>query len=217
MKKVILFFGAILLASNLQAQPKEAYVNYMKETLAMYDSVKSMDDYKEIANRFDRIASAESEEWLPPYYAGLTNIYMSFVRGLEDEQKDDYLDKALEYVDRAEALVGETSETVLLRGYVYMAKVTVNPAIRGMTLSGKVSGLFSKALEMDPENPRANLMVGRWKYGSAQFFGSSTEEACAYNQKALAIFKNLKDQDGIEPSWGQNQAEGMSKTCLGKE
>lgn len=217
MKKAALLVTAIFFSLALRAQSGESYQNYMKETLALYDSVKTMDDYKEIANRFDRIANAEEKEWLPVYYAGLTNIYMSFVRGLETEQRDDYLDKALEYVDRAEEIAGETSEIILLRGYVYMAKVSVNPAIRGMTLSAKVSGLFERALAMDPQNPRANLMVGRWKYGSAQFFGSSTDDACAYMQKALSIYKNQAEKATIEPSWGQNQAQGMSEKCLGKE
>jgi len=223
MKTVMLSLCAILFSFNLQAQAEtettkdSKYESFMKETLALYDSVKTLSDYQEIVNRFDRIASAESEEWLPLYYAGLTNIYMSFVNGLESEQRDDYLEKALDYVNRAEALEGETSEIVLLRGYVFMAKVSVNPAIRGMTLSGKVSALFAKALEMDPENPRTNLMVGRWKYGSAQFFGSSTDEACAYMQKALAIFKNQPESNSIEPSWGENQAQKMSERCLGKE
>ena len=217
MKKVALLFIASLFTLALNAQSNESYQNYMRETLALYDSVKTMDDYKEIANRFDRIANAEKGEWLPVYYAGLTNIYMSFVRGLESDQRDEYLDKALEYLDRAEEIAGETSEIILLRGYVYMAKVSVNPAIRGMTLSGKVSALFERALAMDPQNPRANLMVGRWKYGSAQFFGSSTDEACAYMQKSLSIYKNEAESDSIEPSWGENQAQSMSERCLGKE
>lgn len=215
MKTVMFSLFAILFSMALQAQ-NDQYESYMKETLALYDSVKTLDDYQEIANRFDRIASAKSDEWLPLYYAGLTHIYMSFVNGLESEKRDDYLDKALQYVDRSEALVGESSEIVLLRGYVYMAKVSVNPAIRGMMLSAKVSALFGKALEMDPKNPRANLMVGRWKYGSAQFFGSSTDEACAYMQKALVLFKNQKDSFSLEPHWGQYQAEKMSARCLGK-
>jgi len=213
MKKAILFSLALVLSLGLKAQSNEQYQSFMKETISLYDSVKTMDDYKNILNRFDRIAQAESQEWLPSYYVGLTYIYMSFAKGLEDDQRDDYLDKALEYVDQAEEIAGENSEIVLLRGYIYMAKVSVSPAMRGMTLSGKVSALFEKALAMDPQNPRANLMVGRWKYGSAQFFGSSTDEACNYMNKALELFQSSSEEAGLNPSWGLNQAQAMSKRC----
>lgn len=217
MKKVLILIIALAFGTSLKAQDSTSYKQYMLETIHLYDSVKTMDDYKNILNRFERIAAAETAEWLPNYYAGLTYIYMSFVRGLEDDLRDDYLDKALEAIDKAEELKGETSEIVLLRGYVYMAKVSVSPALRGMTLSGKVSGYFEKALAMDPQNPRANLMAGRWKYGSAQFFGSSTDDACALMQKALELFQAQDKTDTIEPTWGENQAQAMTKRCQGNK
>lgn len=217
MKNAMAILGFVFISFGLNGQSKAQYQTYMSETLALYDSVENLNDYQEIANRLDRIAAAESEEWLPSYYAALTHIYMSFVDGLENEQRDDYLDKAESYVDQAEEINGETSEIVLLRGYVFMAKVSVNPGLRGMTLSPKVSGLFAKALAMDPENPRANLMLGRWKYGSAQFFGSSTEEACSYMAKALELYQAQGEIKSIEPSWGENQALAMSNRCQGNK
>ncbi len=217
MKTIMTLLSALVLSFGLQAQDPSAYEQIMKETLSLYDSVKTMDDYKEIVNRFERIAAAETDQWLPNYYAGLTYIYMSFVRGLEDDQRDDYIEKALEAIDAAEAIKGETSEIVVLRGYAYMAKVSVSPALRGMTLSAKVAGYFEKALAMDPQNPRANLMAGRWKYGSAQFFGSSTDDACALMNQALALFEAQGETNSIEPAWGQNQAQSMSQRCQGNK
>lgn len=217
MKKVMTLIIALAFGINLQAQESTSYEQYMLETIHLYDSVKTMDDYKNILHRFERIAAAESTEWLSNYYAGLTYIYMSFVGGLEEELRDDYLDKALEAIEKAQELKGETSEILVLKGYVYMAKVSISPALRGMTLSGKVSAYFEKALAMDPQNPRANLMAGRWKYGSAQFFGSSTDDACALMQKALELFQAQDNTETIEPSWGENQAQAMTKRCEGNK
>lgn len=217
MKKVMTLIIALAFGINLQAQESTSYEQYMLETIHLYDSVKTMDDYKNILHRFERIAAAESTEWLPNYYAGLTYIYMSFVGGLEEELRDDYLDKALEAIEKAQEIKGETSEILVLKGYVYMAKVSISPALRGMTLSGKVSAYFEKALAMDPQNPRANLMAGRWKYGSAQFFGSSTDDACALMQKALELFQAQDNAETIEPSWGENQAQAMTKRCEGNK
>lgn len=94
-----------------------------------------------------------------------------------------------------------------------MAKVSVSPALRGMTMSGKVNSYFEKALAMSPENPRANLMLGRWKFGTAQFFGSSMEEPCRLMQKSLSLFETLGQNNGIMPNWGKGDAVAMSKKC----
>jgi len=217
MKKVILFVFVLSLGSSLNAQDSTAFKNYLLETLSLYDSVKTLDDYVEIVNRMERMTAAQPEEWLPHYYVGLTYIYMSFVSGLESDLRDDYVDNALAAIDKAESMQGETPEIVVLRGYAYMAKVSVSPAIRGITLSAKVSGYFEKALAMDPQNPRANLMAGRWKYGTAQFFGSSTSEACALMARALSIYEQEDATPKIKPAWGANQARAMAKRCEGKK
>ncbi len=213
MKKAIIIFLGLFLSTHLSISAQNDYQNYMAESIALYDSVKTLSDYQNIANRFDRIATAETQEWLPNYYAGLTYVYMSFVRGLEDDKRDEYLDQALVYAEKASDLAGSEVEITVLIGYVYMAKVSVSPALRGMTMSSKVSGYFEKALAMDPNNPRANLMLGRWKYGTAQFFGSDTSEPCALMVKSLSLFKDNKNSNPLMPSWGQGQAEAMSKNC----
>ncbi len=215
MKKAIIIFLGLFLSANLSLSAQSDFKTYMQESIALYDSVKTLADYQNIANRFDRIAKAEKEEWLPNYYAGLTYVYMSFVRGLEDDKRDEYLDQALIYAEKAGEIAGNDVEITVLTGYIYMAKVSVSPALRGMTMSSKVSSYFEKALAMSPNNPRANLMLGRWKYGTAQFFGSDTSEPCALMQKSLTLFEAIGDDTGIMPNWGKNQAVAMAKNCKG--
>lgn len=216
MKKYIYTFALLLslisYSSLAQTGTGEAYENNMKATIALYDSVKSMSDYQNIANTFERIASVEKEAWLPSYYAGLTYVYMSFARGLEKDARDAYLAIADKHAATAAELSPENVEVVILEGYIKMAKVSVSPMLRGATMSRSVSALFEKALAMDPKNPRANLMHGRWKIGSAQFFGSSTDEACALVQNSIALFE-AEDQNSITPHWGLNQAIAVSKSC----
>ncbi len=198
--------------SALAAQPSAAYVSSMQQTISLYDSVKKLADYQDIANQFERIAAAEKSEWLPNYYAGLTYVYMSFVRGLEDDKRDEYLKTATQHMEAAQALSANNVEIVVLEGYIKMAKVSISPMLRGPLMSGGVSALFGKAVKMDPKNPRANLMNGRWKMGMAGFFGSSTDEACAMVSNSIPLFES-EDQNGIAPHWGLNQAQAVSKNC----
>ena len=49
------------------------------------------------------------------------------------------------------------------------------------------------ALSLNPENPRALALIAQTQYGTAQFLGSPTTEACATNASALekvATFKS---------------------------
>jgi hypothetical protein len=217
MKKYLyaLCTAATLMAVSSSAQNSTPYENNMKATIALFDSVKSIDDYQHIANTFERIAGVETTKWLPSYYAGLSYVYMSFGRGLEKEARDAYLDLAEKHAEKAASLSADNVEIVVLEGYIKMARLTVNPIVRGATMSRAVSALFERALAMDPSNPRANLMHGRWKIGSAQFFGSSTDEACALVESSIPLFE-AEDQDSIEPHWGLNQAIAVSKNCKAK-
>jgi tetratricopeptide (TPR) repeat protein len=214
MKNATLCFSLIIsLSFNfLNAQENNRYQQEMQQTLALYDSVKTLSDYKNIVNRFERVAAAEKEEWLPAYYAGLTYVYMSFVGGLEDDARDEYLDQATKWVEQAYELAPNNAEIIVLEGYVKMAKVSVSPAIRGAYMSSQVSTLFGKAVKIDPKNPRALYMQGRWKIGMAQFFGSNTDEACALVAASLPLFK-AENAESIQPHWGLSQAQRVNANC----
>ncbi|MDZ7845941.1 MAG: hypothetical protein U5L96_03720 [Owenweeksia sp.] len=199
------------LALSAQAE-KDAYYLAMQEALDRYSNVNSLDDYQEITNTFERISQMEKEEWLPRYYSALTYVYMSFENGLENKERDNYLAIAEGFAGQAEELSENNVEIVILEGYIKMAKLNVNPAIRGMTMTPKVTGLFERARKMAPENPRAIMMLARMKYGTAQFFKSSIEESCALAEKSLELYEKETDR-GIEPSWGKEIAENLMSAC----
>ena len=212
MKNVTLCFSLIISLNLLNAQENNRYQQEMQQTLALYDSVKTLADYKNIVNRFERAATAEKEEWLPGYYAGLTYVYMSFVKGLEDDARDDYLDLASSWLEKTNELAPNNTELAILEGYIKMAKVSVSPAIRGAYMTPQVSALFAKAVKMDPKNPRALYMQGRWKMGTAQFFGSNTDEACALVAASLPLFE-AENAESIQPHWGLGQAQRVNANC----
>ena len=215
--KVVINFSIALFLSLIGIHASaagDAYTQAMQSTLEQLESAESYEDYQVVANKFQRIANAEQDEWLPYYYAGLTQVYMSFQNGLDSDQRDEILEQARDLASKADELSPENVEILILEGYINMAKLSVNPAIRGMLLTPKVNAQFGKAMEMDPENPRATAMLARMKFGTAQFFNSSTEESCALAQRSLTLYEQEETSDrGINPTWGKGIAEGLLKAC----
>jgi hypothetical protein len=77
-------------------------------------------------------------------------------------------------------------------------------------LSAKI---FEKAISLNPENPRALAMMAQMQFGTAQFFGSPTTDACNTNVKALEKFGTFKSDNPLAPVWGKSMAEGMVEKC----
>jgi hypothetical protein len=216
MKAIFNFSIALFLVafSANASSAGDAYQQAMQATLEQLDSAESISDYQDVSNKFQRIASAEQDEWLPYYYAGLTQVYMSFQKGLDSDQRDEILEEAKTMASKADDLSPDNVEILILEGYINMAKLSVNPAIRGMLLTPKVNAQFGKAMEMDPENPRAAAMLARMKYGTAQFFNSSTEESCKLAHRSLTLYgAEEAEERGILPSWGKGIAQGLVKAC----
>lgn len=215
MKNVNTFATMLMICISLTLPAKaenDAYQQAMQKALAELKSVESIEDYQKIANTFERIGEMEKDTWLPRYYSALTYVYMSFDSDLKNSARDNYLDIAQEMANQAEVLSENNVEIVILHGYIKMAKLSVNPALRGMTMTPQVMGLFEKARAMAPENPRAAVMLARMKYGTARFFKSSIEESCQLAQESLVLYEKETDR-GIEPYWGKNLAESLIKAC----
>ncbi|MEO9477968.1 MAG: hypothetical protein ABJG41_20660 [Cyclobacteriaceae bacterium] len=178
-----------------------------KEILSTADTVTA---FLSAANYFERIKLNEPEEWLPAYYQAKA-LAIAGMRG-EEDQKEELLNTALGVIQTAEE-IERNSELVALEGYVQMMRLTVDPATRGRTLSPVIFKLFNEALELDPENPRAMLFLGQMEYGTAQFFGSGTEKACGYIEKAAVLFEAESEEDTILPLWGAGSLAHYLKNC----
>lgn len=193
-----------------------AYQKAMQKNLQKMHAAQDKSALLEAANGFERIANNEPTEWLPLYYAAYSYINLSHIEeGIS--AKDEVLDKALTYIRKASELAPQESEIVALEGYQVMMKLAADPASRGQSLSPKAMQLFGKAMEMNPENPRAIYLMSEMEYGSAKFFGSGTEKACALSNKSIELFDMETAPETIEPNWGKEYALRITKECSSKE
>ena len=208
----------ILLAAFLFVLVKGAFANdgkYMEAMKKNIDAIykaQTIEELQSSVNAFQRIADAEKTKWEPHYYAAFGNILMA-AREKEGARKDSYLDIAMEAVKKCKVIAPEESEIIALEGFVYMIRVTVDPATRGQQFAGLAMQTFGKAIALNPENPRALSLLAQMQYGTAQFFGSSTSEACGTLAKSLEKFATYKSENPLAPLWGKQGAEGLKAQC----
>ena len=212
MKKVVLLLTAVSFVFASMAGGPE-FQQAMGKTLAGFANCKTIEDFQDLANKFDRIANAEEAEWLPLYYHAHCYIIMSFMEQSDMAIKDEYLDVAEISVNKMIGMVPGESEVYVLQSFMLTARLVVDPMTRGQQysmLSGKAVGT---ALGLNPDNPRARLISIQNEMGSAQFFGSDVSKYCIQAKELLENWDEFKPVSPIHPNWGKDQVEGIVKSC----
>ncbi len=195
---------------------KGGYETAMESAITEMNQAKGLDDLKSVANKFERIGAAESKKWLPSYYQAYCFIMMT-TREKDVTKWDGFLDRADVLLDQSQKIKkADMVEILALKGFANMMRISVDPATRGQEYSMKSAAYLQQAILLDDQNPRVNLMMAQMLFGSAQFFGKGTEEACQKFKGAKSKFEEEeKDGRGILPSWGKPQVEVMLKRNCG--
>ncbi|MBQ4914768.1 hypothetical protein J8L85_10000 [Maribacter sp. MMG018] len=207
MKKIITLI-ILVISGNVFAQDK--YTKGMEKAFALWGEGKSI----EASNMFERISTAEPDNWLPYYYVAQINTIISF--GEKDEKKlKQQLDKAQEFLDVAKAISPQNPEILVQQAMTYTAWIAFDGATYGMTLSGKVVALYNEALQLAPNNPRVVFSKAEWDMGSARYFGQDTSPYCKDIERSLELFANFKPEGAFYPNWGEDRAKATLAQCKG--
>lgn len=206
-------FLALILCSNIDLWASdEKYVAAMTKNIQAVYKATSVKELQEVVHAFSRIASTEKTKWEPYYYAAFGNIQMANFEQ-NSGTKDNCLDEALALINKAKEILPNSSEILSLEGFVHMIRIGIDPQSRGQEYSGLAMQSLGKAIELDPNNPRALALMAQMQYGSAKFFGSSTSEACATNAAALQKFSTFKSDNPVAPTWGKQMSEKLATEC----
>jgi hypothetical protein len=201
----------IIIATFLVSVVTNAQTNYeqgMQKAFELWGS----DNPTEASNLFERIAKAEPDNWLPLYYAAQINIVRSFGEK-NGEQLSAQLKKAQNLINDATAISKDNPEILVLQALLHTAWVAFDGATYGMTLSGKVVELYTKAEMLAPNNPRVVYCKAEWHIGSAKYFGQDTKPFCKDLEHALELFANFKPETPFSPNWGKERAEMLWRSC----
>lgn len=206
MKNILLLILAI---TSFTGVSQSKYEDGMRKAFELWGEEKPW----EAANLFERISTAEVDNWLPAYYAAQINVIYSF------EEKDvaklkAQMEKAQEFMNVAKSISKDNAELLILDALWHTVWIAYDGQQYGMKYSGKVAQLHQQALQLAPENPHVVFGKAEWDMGSARFFGQPLDPYCADLQRAIELFTTFKPESEFHPSYGENRAKALfEQTC----
>ncbi|MGB1042013.1 MAG: hypothetical protein ACPGU6_01340 [Tenacibaculum sp.] len=208
MKKII-FIIVFVVTAGVSAQTK--YEKGMTKAFALWQENKTT----EAGQLFERISKAETDKWLPPYYAALIEITGSF--GIKNESElIAKLNKAQEFLDTAKSLSPNNPEILITQAFLHVGYMAFDGQKYGMTMSMKNNALYGKAFAIAPNNPRVILSKAEADMGAARFFGKPITPYCKDVEKAIALAKEEKITTKFYPKFMFSRAEEILKQCAKK-
>lgn len=189
------------------------YPEVMEQLIGKLFQAKSTAGYHEIARAFEQVSATEKTEWLPLYYAALANILLTHT-GADDATRDAALDRSQQCLDRAMALRPNESELLALQGFLYSARIGIDPMKRGILYIGKTKTAFDKAAELDPGNPRVYFLRAQMTLHMPRFVGGGTAKALPLFQKAAEKFGTFRPKTPFAPDWGEKLNAAELKKAL---
>ncbi|WP_310994208.1 hypothetical protein [Aequorivita marina] len=204
-----LIFTAIVMQAQTETLPQSnkvaeqtKYEKGMTKAMQLWQNDKSW----EAANVFERIAKAEPENWLPPYYVAQINIINSFTEKDGTKLKAQ-LDKAQNFINDAKVISKENPDLLVLQAQLYTAWIVYDGQQYGMKYSAKATELYDKALALAPDNPHMIMAKAEWNMGSAKYFGGSLDPYCKEIQRALAVSESYKPAGKFYPRFSVDRAK----------
>lgn len=203
---VVILFSFLFL--TLAKAGDDKYTNAMEKNISLIDSAKSLANFQNVTNNFERIASAEKSKWLPYYYASYCYAVSSFL-DTTISIKDTYLDKADECINFADSLKQDNSEIYALKGLISQMRLMVNPMERWQKYGPLANKYLKKAKELDPTNPRPDYLIGQSLLYTPVQFGGGKEVARPILQESMKKYESFKLENSISPDWGKNMLKNI--------
>ena len=208
MIRIITALILLLLSHFTEAQSN--YEKGMSEAFALMTENKN----DESANLLERIAKAESENWIPAYHLALLQARTSFMTK-DKAKREAKIAMAEDYIAAADALSPNNSEVYVIKAMINVAKIAAEPMVYGPTLSAPTEKLYQKAIELDAKNPRAHSGLAEFQMGGARFFGQDLTPYCTRLQESIAIYDAFEPKEKFYPNWGKQWTLQVIKSCGG--
>jgi GNAT superfamily N-acetyltransferase len=211
MKKLLLSLTLIACGFVSMAQNAQ-YESAMKGLMMKMNGATVPEAYQAIANGFERVANAESKEWLPRYYAAFNFIMQAYMTS-DKSKVDGILDIADKHLADADALLPNNDEIKCLAAWAKSARIGVDPMSRGMKYGMESAQLLEEAKKINASNPRIYFMQGQSAFYTPEAFGGGKTKAKALFAKAVELYGTFTPANEMMPNWGSEQASKMLEEC----
>lgn len=202
----------LLLVNTIVYGQNNSYEKAMSETLAEFGATNTIEEFKALANKFERIGTAEKEKWLPYYYSGFSYVNMNFMEA-DAAKKEKYLAKAQELCNKAFKTAPKESELYILQAMIYSGILSMDPMGLGMEYAPKLSKCYAKAIKYNPDNPRTYFMQGNQIYHTPVNFGGGVKNSLPLFETAKEKYDNFKPESLLHPNWGKEENLKLLAKC----
>src|SRR5688572_22471495 len=211
MKKM--FFALLSLAVVTQGVAQsEKFTKAMSTNIALWDSAKTADEMLSVSAAFERIGDAEKTQWLPYYYASLSQVLYAFIKN-DMSNNDAYAGKAEQLLTKADGLQPNNSEISTIKAMIATLRMLVNPQQRWQQYGAVIQQELDNAKKQDPTNPRPYYLQGQNLRNTPEQFGGGCSTAKPVLEEAIKKYEAFKPASSISPSWGKSQVEKVLAGC----
>ncbi len=190
---------------------KAAKSNLLTQFVSMMDTSEAPSSWKIVSDQFEKLSETEANNWLVLYHTSFSHaIYAMRINDMKEREK--YLDLALTYAEKADAVKPNESEIYVLRGMITAMKITIDPST-AMELGQESSMLMNKGKQLNSENPRAYLELGESAMYIPEQYGGGKKKSQALLETSIAKYKTFKPTEANWPHWGEARAKNMLEKC----
>lgn len=211
MKKMFFVLLSLAIVTKGVAQ-SEKFTKAMTSTISQMDSAKTADDMLAASAAFERIADAEKNQWLPYYYAALSQVIYTFMKN-DMSNNDAFAGKAEQLLNKADGLQPDNSEISCVKSMIATLRMLVNPQQRWQQYGATIQQELDNAKKQDPTNPRPFYLQGQNLRNTPEQFGGGCNSAKPVLEEAMKKYAAFKPASDIAPNWGKNQVEKTLASC----
>jgi hypothetical protein len=190
------------------------YEKILTTTLEKISNTKEITEQYDNVNLLKRLNSLYPNEWRTDYYIAYLDIKL-FIAG-DHTTNTSLLDEAEQEIAALHKHkdVNE-SEAYTLDGYLYYAKIILDPAKNGQLYYKEVLTNYQKAIVLDQNNPRPKLLLALFKQNMAKFMGGANATFCDELKGIEVTFNNFKPANVNDPKWGYKELLAIeSSQCV---
>jgi tetratricopeptide (TPR) repeat protein len=202
-KKLIITIIILLYFANYAAaQNIDSLLNLGKQLLDKGSTYFDEGSLIEAEQKFQQILDLSSESYLAQYFLAYTDYRLAvYYRETKDaEQFNNYISLSENELEAILDSNDTNSEVLSLLASAYGEQIKAN-SDSAKHLAPKALLLISKALNLDPDNPRVHLLAGKLFLNLPEKYGGDKQKSLEYLRKSVQLFEANQDADD-ELEWG---------------